>query len=83
MSDRLALIIAVESYQDPAIPPASHAETDAAAVSRALEGLGFGREQQILLLGSQATKLDGEADVFGDLLPRRGTRPHGAGGKRC
>jgi hypothetical protein len=56
MPDRTALVIAVESYQDPDIPPAALAEADGAAFARALEALGFARERQVVLLGSQATK---------------------------
>jgi hypothetical protein len=56
MADRVALVIAVETYQDPAIPAAAHAEADGAALARALEALGFSHDQQIILLGSQATK---------------------------
>lgn len=56
MADRLALIIAADQYQDSAIPAAPHAEADAAAVSRALEALGFARDTQILLTGSGATR---------------------------
>src|SRR5262245_59074092 len=56
MADRLALVIAVESYLDPAVPPAAHAEADALAFARALQGLGFARDHQIVLTGSQATR---------------------------
>jgi hypothetical protein len=56
MADRTALVIAVESYQDPAIPAAALAEADGAAVARTLEALEFARERQVVLLGSQATK---------------------------
>jgi hypothetical protein len=56
MPDRLALVIAVDSYQDQALPPAPHAEAAAAAFAQALERLGFGRGQQTVLLGSQATR---------------------------
>jgi hypothetical protein len=56
MAERLALVIAVDTYQDPAIPPAAFAEADAAAFARALEPLGFARARQVVLLGSQATR---------------------------
>jgi hypothetical protein len=56
MADRLALVIAVDSFQDADVPPTPHAEADAAAFARALEPLGFVREHQVVLLGSQATK---------------------------
>jgi hypothetical protein len=56
MPNRLALVIAVDSYQEATLPPAAHAETDAVALSHALEALGFARDSQVLLLGSLATK---------------------------
>jgi hypothetical protein len=56
MADRLALVIGVESYQDAALPAAAHAESDAGAFARALEPLGFGRDSQVFLVGSQATR---------------------------
>src|SRR5262245_48183548 len=56
VADRLALVIAVETYQDSAVAPAPHAEADGAAFARALEALGFARDKQVVLLGSQATK---------------------------
>jgi hypothetical protein len=56
MADRLALIIAIESHQDPSLPTASHAETDAATLARALVPLGFPRTEQTILLGNQATR---------------------------
>src|SRR5262249_31827485 len=49
MAERLALVIAVETYQDSAVPPAAHAESDALAFARAVEGLGFAREDQLVL----------------------------------
>src|SRR4029077_16872417 len=56
MTERLALVIAVEAYQDRAIPPANHAEADSAAFAAALERLGFAPEQQTILLGPAATR---------------------------
>lgn len=56
MADRLAVVIAVETYQDEAIPAAAFAESDAAAFARALEGVGFARDRQLVLLGAQATR---------------------------
>jgi hypothetical protein len=56
MADRLALLIGVDSHQDPALPAAAHAGSDAAALGRALEAQGFRREQQVALIGSQATR---------------------------
>jgi hypothetical protein len=56
MPDRLALIVAVDTYQEAGIPAAPHAESDAAALSALLERLGFARAQQTVLLGGQATK---------------------------
>lgn len=56
MADRLAVVIAVETYQDAAIPAATFAESDAAAFAHALEGVGFARDRQLLLLGAQATR---------------------------
>jgi hypothetical protein len=56
MADRLALVIAVETYQDAAVPPAALAEADGAAFAQLLEPLGFAREHQVVLLGSQATR---------------------------
>jgi hypothetical protein len=56
MTARLALVIGVEAYQDSAVPPAAHAESDAGSFSHALERLGVARDSQIVLLGSQATK---------------------------
>src|SRR5437879_67145 len=55
MTERLAIVIAVEAYQDQGIPPAAHAEADGAALAAALERLGFAREQQTVLLGAAAT----------------------------
>jgi hypothetical protein len=56
MADRLALVIAIDTYQEHSLPSAAQAESDALALARALEALGFAREQQTVLLGSQATK---------------------------
>src|SRR5438874_9663917 len=56
MADRLALLIAVDTHQDSHLPSAAHAAGDAAALSRALEALGFARDHQVVLAGSQATK---------------------------
>jgi hypothetical protein len=56
MADRLALVIAVENYQDEAIPPAPPAEADGAAFAELLGPLGFAREHQVVLLGSKATR---------------------------
>ncbi len=56
MTERLAFVIGVESHQDSTLPTAAHAESDALAFARALERLGFQRNSQIILLGSQATK---------------------------
>src|SRR5437660_482839 len=56
MSERLALVIAVEAYQDQAIPEATLAVADGTAFAAALERLGFGREQQTVLLGPAATR---------------------------
>jgi hypothetical protein len=56
MADRVALVIGVESPQDSSLGAAAHAERDAEAFAHALERLGFARDNQIVLLGSQATK---------------------------
>src|SRR5438270_5972217 len=56
MADRQALLIAVDIHQDSHLPTAAHAAGDATALSRALEALGFARDHQVLLAGSQATK---------------------------
>jgi hypothetical protein len=56
MADRQALVIGVEACPDAANAAAPHAEGDAAAFAGALERLGFGKEQLVLLLGGQATK---------------------------
>src|SRR5262249_14701025 len=56
MPDRLALVIAVSTYQDPGIPSAAGAEADADAFARALAPLGFPPDGSLVLLGSQATK---------------------------
>jgi hypothetical protein len=55
MADRWALVIGVESHQGAALP-AAHAEVDANTFAHVLEPLGFPRDHQIVLLGSQATK---------------------------
>jgi Caspase domain len=55
MPEQRAILIAVESYQDPDMPPASHAESDAQALALALEPVGYPRDSQIVLLGAQAT----------------------------
>jgi hypothetical protein len=44
------------SHPDEAVLPLPHSDADAAALSRALEALGFAREQQIVLTGPQATR---------------------------
>jgi hypothetical protein len=56
MTERLALVFAVDTYQDQGIAPTPLAEADAAAFAQALERLGFAREQQTVLLGAQATR---------------------------
>jgi hypothetical protein len=56
MADRLAFVIGVGSHLDSSLPAAAHAESDANAFARALERLGFQRDHQVVLLGSQATK---------------------------
>jgi hypothetical protein len=56
MADRLALVIGLESYQDAALPPVAFAEADAAAFAQLLTQHGFAREEQVVLLGSQATR---------------------------
>src|SRR5205085_7125539 len=56
MADSWAFVIGVESYQDPTVPPALLAESDAGEFARVLERLGFEPARQIVLLGSQATK---------------------------
>jgi hypothetical protein len=56
MADRLAFVIGVESHQDSTLPRSAYAESDADAFARALERLGFLRDSQVVLLGSQATK---------------------------
>src|SRR6476469_1517394 len=55
MPDRRAILIAVESYQDPEMPSAPHAEADAQALALALEPVGYPRDAQLVLLGAQAT----------------------------
>ncbi len=55
MPERRAILLAVESYQDPDMPPAPHAETDAQALALALEAVGYPRDSQVVLLGAQAT----------------------------
>jgi hypothetical protein len=56
VAERLALLIATDTHQDADLPASPHAEADAAALSRALEALGFAKENQILLTGSGATR---------------------------
>lgn len=56
MAVRLALLIAVDVYQDEALPPSPYAETDALALAGALLPLGFASADQIVLLGGQATR---------------------------
>lgn len=55
MPERRAILIAVDSFQDSAMPPAPHAESDAQALALALEPVGYPREGQLVLLGAQAT----------------------------
>ena len=56
MADSWAFVIGVETYQDPAVPPALLAESDAGGFARVLGQLGFEPSRQVVLLGSQATK---------------------------
>lgn len=56
MADRLALLLATDTFQDPALPPAAFVEADAAAFARALEASGLSRERQTLLPGARATR---------------------------
>jgi hypothetical protein len=56
MAANVALVIAVETYQDPAVPPVPYAEADGAGFARVLSLHGFTGPNQVLLLGSQASK---------------------------
>jgi hypothetical protein len=60
---KVAFLIAVDSYQDPAIPPARCAEADAAELARVLELHGFTRDKQVVLLGGQTTKTAAESKL--------------------
>lgn len=53
MTDRLALILGVESHQDPSLSTAPHADADATRFAEALDHLGF---STTLLVGPQATR---------------------------
>src|SRR5581483_5872981 len=56
MADRLALVIGVESHQDPALPAAEYADGDAQAFAQALLALGFSRDGVTVLTGGLATR---------------------------
>ncbi len=51
-----ALVVAVETYQDPKIPSVTYAENDATAFSTCIEGLGVSPGNLTLLTNSTATK---------------------------
>ena len=52
----IALLVAIEGYTDGSFAPLPHAHQDALDFSKALIPLGFGEIDQVVLLGSQATR---------------------------
>jgi Caspase domain len=53
---KVAILIAVDSFADPALPTVPIAEADASALASALEAIGFAGDNRTILLGSAATK---------------------------
>ncbi len=63
MSVQRAFVLSAGSYSDEALAPLPYADEDAAAFSRALEALGFAREQQVVLTAAQATRTAAESKL--------------------
>jgi hypothetical protein len=56
MSEKHAIIIAVERYHEGKFTQVFYAENDASAFSAAIEALGFPRDRQTILVNADATK---------------------------
>lgn len=56
MSEKHAIIIAVEDYQDPSIEKVKYAENDARAFATALDQHGFKKINRTCLVSYEATK---------------------------
>jgi hypothetical protein len=56
VSVQRAFLLSAGSPQNEAVSPLPYADADAAALAPALEALGFAREHQVVLTGTQATR---------------------------
>lgn len=56
MSDRWALLVAIDTYQDAILGAVPYAEAGAKAAADALAAIGYPKKNQILLIGSHATQ---------------------------
>jgi hypothetical protein len=56
VSDRWALLVAIDTHQDPTLGAVPYAEAGAKAAAEALAAVGYAKKNQILLVGSQATQ---------------------------
>jgi hypothetical protein len=56
MSKKIAILVANDTFSDPALPSIAFAESDARALAAALEEVGFASANRLLLLGPTATK---------------------------
>ena len=56
MPTSFAVIVGVEKFVDPNIGAVGHAESDAKAVAAALEGIGWAKENQTVLLSADASQ---------------------------
>lgn len=56
MSDRWALLVAIDTHQDPTLGAVPYAEAGAKAAAEALAAVGYAKKNQTLLVGSQATQ---------------------------
>lgn len=56
MADRWALVVATDTFLDPALSPLAYAELGAKALAEALTAAGYPKERQTVLLGRHATK---------------------------
>ena len=56
MPTSFAVIVGVEKFVDPNIGAVGHAESDAKAVAAALEGIGWTKENQTVLLSADASQ---------------------------
>jgi hypothetical protein len=53
----VALMIAVETYADPALTPRRYAAADGRAISEALAAAGYAALDQVVLVDAQATSM--------------------------